>query len=185
MARAGRHLRSLPRTGRQSRSRHEFGQQEEGALLIMNPSRLDPVESVDFCGACHRTWEDVVTNGTCRIEPPLCALPPRKQQVLEQARCSTHLRCLPRSPSASGARSCSLRFTLSAMSRQSAGRKNHRRSPRLGSPSGLPRQHEELHNLPHAESTRVSNDPSSTRPSPTTGSAKSNPANHGKRINPP
>ena len=28
----------------------------------MNPSRLDPVESVDFCGACHRTWEDVVTN---------------------------------------------------------------------------------------------------------------------------
>ncbi|MGO9087936.1 MAG: multiheme c-type cytochrome [Candidatus Sulfotelmatobacter sp.] len=38
------------------------GQQEEGAQLIMNPSRLDPVESVDFCGACHRTWEDVVTN---------------------------------------------------------------------------------------------------------------------------
>ena len=28
----------------------------------MNPSRLDPVESVDFCGACHRTWQDVVTN---------------------------------------------------------------------------------------------------------------------------
>ena len=38
------------------------GKQEEGAHLIMNPSRLDPVESVDFCGACHRTWEDVVTN---------------------------------------------------------------------------------------------------------------------------
>ena len=38
------------------------GQQEQGAYLIMNPSRLDPVESVDFCGACHRTWEDVVTN---------------------------------------------------------------------------------------------------------------------------
>jgi len=39
------------------------GKQEEGAHLIMNPARLDPVESVDFCGACHRTWEDVVTNG--------------------------------------------------------------------------------------------------------------------------
>jgi hypothetical protein len=38
------------------------GQQEQGADLIMNPSRLDPVASVDFCGACHRTWEDVVTN---------------------------------------------------------------------------------------------------------------------------
>ena len=38
------------------------GQQEPGAQLIMNPGRLDPVESVDFCGACHRTWEDVVTN---------------------------------------------------------------------------------------------------------------------------
>src|ERR1039458_9619075 len=40
----------------------KLGKQEEGAHLIMNPGRLDPVESVDFCGACHRTWEDVVTN---------------------------------------------------------------------------------------------------------------------------
>jgi hypothetical protein len=39
-----------------------LGQHEEGAQLIMNPSRLNPVESVDYCGACHRTWEDVVTN---------------------------------------------------------------------------------------------------------------------------
>jgi len=38
------------------------GQPEPGAQLIMNPSRLDPVASVDFCGACHRTWQDVVTN---------------------------------------------------------------------------------------------------------------------------
>jgi|HubBroStandDraft_1064217.scaffolds.fasta_scaffold13584_2 cytochrome c553 len=38
------------------------GQQEQGADSIMNLSRLNPVESVDFCGACHRTWEDVVTN---------------------------------------------------------------------------------------------------------------------------
>jgi hypothetical protein len=38
------------------------GPREQGEQLIMNPSRLDPVASVDFCGACHRTWEDVVTN---------------------------------------------------------------------------------------------------------------------------
>ena len=56
-----------------------MGEQEQGAHLIMNPSRLDPVASVDFCGACHRTWEDVVTNiGLGALEPPLCALPPGK-----------------------------------------------------------------------------------------------------------
>jgi hypothetical protein len=38
------------------------GKREEGKNLIMNPSRLDPVESVDFCGSCHRTWQDVVTD---------------------------------------------------------------------------------------------------------------------------
>ena len=38
------------------------GQQEQGAQLIMDPSRLDPVASVDFCGACHRTQEDVVSD---------------------------------------------------------------------------------------------------------------------------
>lgn len=26
--------------------------------LIYNPARLNPVQSVDFCGACHRTWWD-------------------------------------------------------------------------------------------------------------------------------
>jgi len=30
---------------------------------ILNPRRLNLVDSVDFCGACHRTWEDVVANG--------------------------------------------------------------------------------------------------------------------------
>jgi len=41
----------------------ETGTEEEGAAFILNPGRLSPVESVDFCGACHRTWEDVVKNG--------------------------------------------------------------------------------------------------------------------------
>jgi Cytochrome c3 len=36
---------------------------ESAKDLIFNPARLDPVEQVDFCGACHRTWQDVVGNG--------------------------------------------------------------------------------------------------------------------------
>jgi hypothetical protein len=39
------------------------GMEDQGADLIMNPKQLDPVASVDFCGACHRTWEDVVASG--------------------------------------------------------------------------------------------------------------------------
>jgi Cytochrome c554 and c-prime len=37
--------------------------EDNGAKQILNPARLDPVASVDFCGACHRTWEDVVQSG--------------------------------------------------------------------------------------------------------------------------
>ena len=36
---------------------------QNGRELIFNPARLGPVSSVDFCGACHRTWQDVVGNG--------------------------------------------------------------------------------------------------------------------------
>jgi hypothetical protein len=39
------------------------GLQDQAADFIFNPKYLDPVSSVDFCGACHRTWEDVVING--------------------------------------------------------------------------------------------------------------------------
>lgn len=31
-----------------------------GSLLIFNPGRLEPGDLVDFCGSCHRTWEQVV-----------------------------------------------------------------------------------------------------------------------------
>ncbi len=37
------------------------GTAQPGESSIFNPARLDHVESVDFCGACHRTWEDVLT----------------------------------------------------------------------------------------------------------------------------
>jgi Cytochrome c554 and c-prime len=38
-----------------------LGTTQPGESLIFNPARLDRVASVDFCGACHRTWGDVVT----------------------------------------------------------------------------------------------------------------------------
>lgn len=40
---------------------------EEGAKLLFNPARLSPADSVDFCGACHRTWWDVNLEGLTGI----------------------------------------------------------------------------------------------------------------------
>jgi Cytochrome c554 and c-prime len=39
------------------------GKIEEGRRAILNPSRLNAIVSVDFCGACHRTWGDVIQAG--------------------------------------------------------------------------------------------------------------------------
>lgn len=38
-------------------------QKEEGRRAIFNPARLSPVALVDFCGACHRTLNDVYEMG--------------------------------------------------------------------------------------------------------------------------
>jgi hypothetical protein len=43
------------------------GFREEGAGLVLNPARLSPADSVDFCGACHRTWWDVNQDGLTGI----------------------------------------------------------------------------------------------------------------------
>jgi hypothetical protein len=40
------------------------GQKEEGIASIMNPGRLNPVDLVDFCGTCHRTFMDVELSHT-------------------------------------------------------------------------------------------------------------------------
>ena len=45
-----------------------------GLTLVLNPAKLDPVDSVDFCGACHRAWADVMEAGmvgiaTVRFQP--------------------------------------------------------------------------------------------------------------------
>jgi hypothetical protein len=36
------------------------GKIEQGRAAIFNPRRLNSTASVDFCGACHRTWADVI-----------------------------------------------------------------------------------------------------------------------------
>lgn len=35
------------------------GDERQAAKFIINPASLSPIDSVDFCGACHRTWSDV------------------------------------------------------------------------------------------------------------------------------
>jgi hypothetical protein len=43
------------------------GKIEEGRRAIFNPAALGPVASLDFCGACHRTWGDVLEMGTSGV----------------------------------------------------------------------------------------------------------------------
>ena len=43
------------------------GRMKEGLKSILDPSQLDPVEQVDFCGACHRTFADVALTQTFGI----------------------------------------------------------------------------------------------------------------------
>ena len=35
--------------------------EKRGSGLTFNPAQLVRVDSVDFCGACHRTWQDVIS----------------------------------------------------------------------------------------------------------------------------
>ena len=39
----------------------------EGLKSIFNPAKLSPLDSVDFCGACHRTWWDATLSDTFGI----------------------------------------------------------------------------------------------------------------------
>jgi hypothetical protein len=55
----------------------------EGAEnLIFNPQQLGPIDSVDFCGSCHRTWWDVMLTEEVGVSTVL-AVPYR----LEKSRC--------------------------------------------------------------------------------------------------
>jgi hypothetical protein len=44
--------------------KHDFA---AGVKAIFNPARLTPTDSVDFCGACHRSWWDTTLSGTFGI----------------------------------------------------------------------------------------------------------------------
>jgi predicted CXXCH cytochrome family protein len=43
------------------------GRMTEGLKSILDPGQLDPVDQVDFCGACHRTFADVALTETFGI----------------------------------------------------------------------------------------------------------------------
>lgn len=43
------------------------GRIEEGRAATLNPRHFSPAASIDFCGACHRTWADVVEQSTSGV----------------------------------------------------------------------------------------------------------------------
>jgi hypothetical protein len=43
------------------------GKIDDGRRATLNPAHLGPFASVDFCGACHRTWADVLQAGTVGV----------------------------------------------------------------------------------------------------------------------
>src|SRR5580698_3290132 len=43
------------------------GKMEQGLKATLDPGQLNPVDQVDFCGACHRTYVDVVLSKTFGI----------------------------------------------------------------------------------------------------------------------
>jgi hypothetical protein len=43
------------------------GTDYSGPAFTLNPASLDPLDSVDFCGACHATWWDVKLSGASGV----------------------------------------------------------------------------------------------------------------------
>ena len=78
--------------------------------LIFNPARLVPADSVDFCGACHRTAADVSPQFyKWALSAAVSSLRFRAKPLLEKWRCATHLHSLPQPSQTAGARGCVLR----------------------------------------------------------------------------
>ena len=50
--------------GREHVEAIQGGRLEEGRRAIMDPRKLDPIELVDFCGACHATFWDIALEGS-------------------------------------------------------------------------------------------------------------------------
>jgi hypothetical protein len=59
-------------------------QYEKSSATIINPMRLSPEDSVDFCGACHRTWADVAMEMPASIGATSLRFQPYR---LEKSRC--------------------------------------------------------------------------------------------------
>jgi hypothetical protein len=60
------------------------GMADQSPGAIFNPARLNPADSVDFCGACHNTWWDVKLSGVKGVSTT------RSQPYrLEQSKCWT------------------------------------------------------------------------------------------------
>jgi hypothetical protein len=54
------------------------------ALAIFNPARLSPADSIDFCGACHRTFGDVTQAANSANDSSVVRFQPYR---LEKSRC--------------------------------------------------------------------------------------------------
>jgi hypothetical protein len=53
-------------------------------LAIFNPAKLSPADSIDFCGACHRTYGDVAAAANPANDPSVVRFQPYR---LEKSRC--------------------------------------------------------------------------------------------------
>jgi len=60
------------------------GEDDQSPATIMNPKYLPPSDSVDFCGACHRTWADVAVEMPTYIGDTSLRFQPYR---LEKSRC--------------------------------------------------------------------------------------------------
>jgi len=56
----------------------------EGASEVFNPARLSPVDSIDFCGACHRAAADVTTSTNQATSTAVVRFQPYR---LEESKC--------------------------------------------------------------------------------------------------
>jgi hypothetical protein len=60
------------------------GQDDMASATITNPASMSPTDSVDFCGACHRTWSDVTMLMPANIGIVVVRFQPYR---LEMSRC--------------------------------------------------------------------------------------------------
>ena len=69
-------------------ARHAAAMRGQGSkhdvVAIVNPAHLSPADSVDFCGACHRTWADVAMEMPAGIGVAVVRFQPYR---LEKSRC--------------------------------------------------------------------------------------------------